>query len=100
MLSSAYDKAKLFAKISKNSNFDDSGIFLPVFPLKPLNISVITPKMVKKVAMNLDLAVVSGPDCVPVVVRRNCEPDLSYNLAELFNICLKESCFLDCWKVL
>ena len=23
----------------------------------------------------------------------------SYILAELFNICLKESCFPDCWKV-
>ena len=34
MLSSASDKAKLFAKnFSENSNLDDSGIFLPVFPL-------------------------------------------------------------------
>ena len=33
VLSSAADKAKLFAeKFSKNSNFDDSGISLPVFP--------------------------------------------------------------------
>ena len=41
----------------------------------------------------------SGPDCVPVVVLKNCEPELSYILAELFNKCLKESCFPDCWKV-
>ena len=27
------------------------------------------------------------------------EPELSYILAELFNMCLKESCFPDCWKV-
>ena len=27
------------------------------------------------------------------------EPELSYILAELFNKCLKESCFPDCWKV-
>ena len=26
-------------------------------------------------------------------------PELSYILAELFNMCLKESCFPDCWKV-
>ena len=33
VLSSASDKAKLFAeKFSKNSNLDDSGISLPVFP--------------------------------------------------------------------
>ena len=30
---------------------------------------------------------------------RTCEPELSYILAELFNKCLKESCFPDCWKV-
>ena len=41
----------------------------------------------------------SGPVCIPVVVLENCEPELSYILADLFNMCLKESCFLDCWKV-
>ena len=59
VLCSASDKAKLFAEnFSKNFNLDDSGISLPVFPsrtnLKLHNISV-TPKMVKKVIMNLDL---------------------------------------------
>ena len=104
MLSSAPDKAKLFAEnISKNSNFDDSGISLPVFPsrinLKLHNISV-TSKMVQMVIMNRDLSKASGPDCIPVVVIRNCEPELCYILAELFTKCLKESCFPDCWKVL
>ena len=42
----------------------------------------------------------SGPHCIPVVVLKNCEPELSFILAELFNNCLKESCFPDCWKVL
>ena len=65
MSSSASDKAKLFAEnISKNSNLDDSGITLPVFPsrtnLKMHNISV-TSKMVKKVIANLDLPKASGP---------------------------------------
>ena len=97
------DKAKLFAKnFSKNSNLDDTGISLPVFPsrtnLKLHNIS-ITPKMVKKVITNLDSSKASGPDCIPVVVLKNCEPELSYILAKLFNKCLKESCFPDCWKV-
>ena len=55
--------------------------------------------MVKKVIMNLDLSKASGPDCIPVVVLKNCEPELSYILAELFNKCLKESCFPDYWKV-
>ena len=55
--------------------------------------------MVKKVITNLDLSKSSGPDCIPVVVLKNCEPELSYILAQLFNKCLKESCFPDCWKV-
>ena len=73
------------------SNLDDSGVSLPVFPsgtnLKLQNISV-TPKIVRKVVMNLDLSKASGPDCIPVVVLKNCEPELSYILAEFFNKCL------------
>ena len=34
-----------------------------------------------------------------MVVLKNCEPELSYILAKLFNKCLKESSFPDCWKV-
>ena len=58
VLSSASDKAKLFAKnFSKNSNLDDFGISLPVFPSRTnlkLNTISITPMMVKKVITNLD----------------------------------------------
>ena len=81
VLSSAFDKAKWFTEnFSKNSNLDDSGISLLVFPsrtnLKQQSIS-ITPKMIKKVIMNLDLPKASGPYCIPVVVLKNCEPELS-----------------------
>ena len=84
-LSSASDKAKLLAEsFYKDSNLDDSGISLPAFHsrtnLKLLIISV-TPKMVEKVVMNLDLLKMSGPDCIPMVVLKNCEPELSYLLA-------------------
>ena len=52
VFSYASDKSKLIAKnFSKNSNLDDSDIFLPVFPsttnLKLYNISK-TPKIIKK----------------------------------------------------
>ena len=99
VLSSASDKVKLFAKnFSKNSNLDDSGISLPVFPsranLRMHNIS--TSKMVKKVITNLDSSKACGPVCITVVVLKNCEPELSYILAKLFNNCLKEFCFPDC----
>ena len=55
--------------------------------------------MVEKIIRNLDLSKASGPDCIPVVILKQCEPEFSYILAELFNKCLRESCFSDCWKV-
>ena len=55
--------------------------------------------MVKKVIKNLDSSKRSGPDCIPVVFLKDCEPELSYILAELFNMCIKESCSRGCWKV-
>ena len=104
MLSSASDKVTSFAKnVSKNSYLDESGIASPVFPsrtnLKLHNISV-TPKMVKKVITSLKSSKTSDPGCIPPVLLKNCEPELSYILAELCNMCLKEPCFPDCWKVL
>ena len=83
MLSLTSDKAKFFAKnFSKNSNLDD----LPAFPssnnLKLDNISA-TPKIVKKVIMNLDSSQASGPDHIQVVALKNCEPELSYIPAKL-----------------
>ena len=75
---------------------------MPVSPsrtnLKLYNFS-ITPKTVKKVKTKLGSSKASGPDGIPVAVLKNCEPKLSYILAELFNMCLKEFCFPDCWKI-
>ena len=59
----------------------------------------ISPKMVKKVITNLDSSKASCRHCIPVVVVKNCEPQLWYILAERFNMCLKEFCFPDCCKV-
>ena len=98
MLSSVSNKAKLFGKnFSKSSN-----ISLPVFHFKTnmkLHNTSVTPKMVKKVVISLDSLKASGLDCISVVVLKNCEPELSYVLGELFNKCLKESSFPDCWNV-
>ena len=97
VLPSASDKAKFFAEVfSKNSNLEVSGIYLPVNPsrtnLKLHSISV-TPNMVKKVIMNLDLSKVSCRDCIPVVVVKNFELKLSFIPTELFSKCLKELVF-------
>ena len=86
--------------VSKNSDVDDSGISLHVFRSrtnlklhKLCNCISVTPKMVKKVITNLDMLKASGPDCIAVVVLKNCESELLCILAQLFNKCLKESCF-------
>ena len=42
--------------------------------------------MPKKVITDLDSSKVSGPDFIPVVVLKNCEPELSYILAKFFNV--------------
>ena len=51
--------------------------------------------MVKKIITNRQRRLL----LIPVVVLRNCEPELSYILAELFNMCMNRSCFPDRWKV-
>ena len=64
--------------------------------LKLLNI-LVTLRMVKNAVTDCDSS--SGPNYILVVVLKKCKPKLSYALVNLFNICLKESCFSDCWKV-
>ena len=77
MLSSASDKAKLFPKtlilMTQVSNLPISHSRIN---LKPHNIYV-TPKVVKKVITNLDSSKPFAPDCIPVKVLKNCEPELS-----------------------
>ena len=103
VLSSASDNTKFFANFffSKNFNLDDSGISLSVLPsrtnLKLHNISVSS-KIVKKVITTLNSSNLFGPNCIPVVLLKNYKPELSYILAELFNIGLKESFYPDCWN--
>ena len=80
VLFSASDIKKLLAiNFPRNSDLDDSVISLNVFPsrtnLKLHNIS-LTHKFIKKVITNLDLPKVSGPDCNPELVLKNCEPEL------------------------
>ena len=90
MLSSASDEAKLFAEnFSMNSNLDDSGISLPVFPSRTnlkLYISV-TPKMVKKLKLNLDLPNSSGPDCIPPHKKNNqCLTNINQCLTDISQV--------------
>ena len=45
--------------------------------LKLHNIS-ITPKLVKNIITKFDLSKACGLDCIPVVLLRDCEPELQY----------------------
>ena len=81
----------LVKNFSKNHNLHDTGISLSVFHSRTnlkLHHLTVTSKLVK-VITNLDLSKPSSPDCIPVVALKNCEPELSYILAQLFNISLK-----------
>ena len=51
--------------------------------------------MVKKFVTDFDSSKVSGLVYIPIVILKNCKLQLSYLLANLFNICLKEPCFSD-----
>ena len=108
MLSSASDKAKLFAEnFSRNSNLDESGFSLPVFPSRAnskVHIISVTIKIVKNVIMGIDLSKTSGPDCITVTVLRNCESECSYMLAEFFKSVLRSLVFqivrrFHCWSL-
>ena len=70
---------------------------LPLFNSPEVLKSWLKMIVTKKVIINLDSSSVSGTNYIPVMVLKNCEPELSYILAELFNMCLKEYVFLDCW---
>ena len=64
-----------------------------------LNGIPVTPKLVRKVITDINFSKASGPDCIPVVVLKKCEPELSYIPAEFFNMCLKKSCFPNSCRV-
>ena len=65
--------------LSSNFNFDEADTCLPVFSCIIIKnyIIAITPKLVK-VIINFDSSKIPGPDCIPVVVQKNFEHDLSY----------------------
>ena len=97
VLSSAPDKAELFAKIfATNSNIKDDGVPLPDFDtrtdidLTSLDFSV---KTISSIISNLDPTKATGPDGIPVVLLQKCSPELSPVLAKLFRKCFAESWF-------
>ena len=95
VLSPASDKSKFLLKFFLRFLIMIIQVSLYLFlssaiELKLHNIPV-TLKLVRKVIANFDYSEVSGFLCIPVVVLKHCEPELSYVLAEYFNLCLNES---------
>ena len=71
MISSASDKAKLFAENFSKKTF----LPLPTFPSRTnlkLHINSVIPTMVNKVKKKLNLSNACDPNCIPVVVLENC----------------------------
>ena len=54
--------------------------------------------MVEMVTASFDLSKACDIGSIPVELLKNYEPELSYTLAELFDMCLRESCLPDCLK--
>ena len=54
----------------------------------------VTPKLIKMYITNLYLSKEFCPCCILVGVLKTFEPELSYILVELFNMCFKESLVL------
>ena len=84
-----FDIADMTTKFADMENFEFHGLFC----------NSKDGKMVEKVIMNFHSTKEPGPDCIPMVVLKKCEPELSYILAECFSKCMKESCFPDFRKV-
>ena len=57
-----------------------------------------TPFVISRVLSKLDTASASGPDRIPAIVLKQLAPELSPILSKLFNKCIKESVFPNCWK--
>ena len=56
-------------------------------------------KDITKLIHHLDSSKATGPDGIPVVVLKRICPELAPILAKLFNLCLKEECFPESWKI-
>ena len=79
-----------------NSNLEDSGIFLPAFSFRTISklpdISA-TPKILKKVITNFDLAKASGPDCILMLFLNNWDSEFSYHASFTFQLVSERALF-------
>ena len=98
----ATDKANLLAsRFASNSTLDPAHHSLPDFPLRTdatLDDLKITPSQVHGIIKNLDTSKACGPDLIPAVLLKKCSAEVAPVLSKLYNKCLNESCFPDCWK--
>ena len=102
MATTSAEKAELLCStFAQNSSSEDDGRALPIFPKRSkstLNIPSITVKQVRKIIAKLDSSKSSGPDGIPVVVLKECAPELAPVFTKVFNRCLLQGEFPKCWK--
>lgn len=77
-----------------------SKLHLYLLPFLKVHTITISPKIVMKVITGLEFSKEPDPGRITVSVLKNCDPENSYIIAGLFNMCLKGFCFLDCLKLL
>ena len=102
MAVSSADKAELLCQqFAKNSSLNDENKPLPSFPSRtPATISSIsvTVRQVRRILRCLDTSKSSGPDGIPVIVLKECAPELAPVFSKLFRKCLVVGEFPSCWK--
>ena len=82
-----------------NTSLNNSSMSVPASPpgtVLKLYSFPLTHKMVKQVIT--DSSEASSFNCIPVVVLKIFQTELSCILVSLSNMCLKESSFPECWK--
>ena len=103
MVVSSADKAELLChEFAKNSSLNDENKSPPSFPSRTaatLSSVSITVRQVRRILKCLDASKSSGPDGIPVIVLKECAPELAPVFSKLFRKCLAAGEYPSCWKV-
>lgn len=103
MAVSSADKAELLClEFAKNSSLNDenkSPLPIPMRTSSTLSNVSITVRQVRKIMRFLDASKASGPDGIPVIVLKECAPELAPVFTKLFRKCLAVGEFPSCWKI-
>ena len=95
-------KANLFAStFASMSNLDDQDFQAPLYPTSTITVSPIMffTRKVRKVHLQLNTSISSGPDCIPAIVLKSCAPELAPVINKLFQLSYNLGIFPSSWKL-